>query len=158
MSEHILLVEAGAASQPASLEFLLQERLPSQLSAGQKAQWGAHSAALQLLHFHRARIRPALLLFSLLHPGHLLTLWGRCGALLGLHYGGYPAACWCRRYFAPPLSSRQSQQQLPAPVEEDLSLPLAVTRHHQPALQSLWFTPFSSHFTIDLPSVKFVPF
>lgn len=90
MSKHILFVEAGAACQPASLEFLLQERLPGELSAGQKAHWGAHTAALQLLHFHRARIRPALLLFSPLHPGHLLALWGRGGALLGLHYGDTP--------------------------------------------------------------------
>lgn len=45
MSQHVFLVEAGAARQPAPLEFLLQERLPRQLSAGQKAHRAAHTAA-----------------------------------------------------------------------------------------------------------------
>lgn len=93
MSEHILLVEAGAACQSPSLKFFLHERLASQLSAGQKAHRGAHTAALELLHFHRARrekgnnTAPALALFS--PPRHLFVSLGRCGpALSGLHYGG----------------------------------------------------------------------
>lgn len=49
--KHVFLVQASAACQPSPLEFLLDERLPSELSAGQKAHRGAHTAAIQLLHF-----------------------------------------------------------------------------------------------------------
>lgn len=37
VAEHVFLVQAGAARQPSPLELLLDERLPSELSAGQKA-------------------------------------------------------------------------------------------------------------------------
>lgn len=91
VSQHVLLEEAGAARQPASLEFLLHERLPGELSAGQEAHRGAHTAALKLLHDPPAKIRPAVLCFhrcvllicSLTHdcrsPAWLYILgWGGC--------------------------------------------------------------------------------
>lgn len=50
VAEHVLLEEAAAARQPAPLEVLLHERLPGELSAGQEAHGGAHTAAIRLLH------------------------------------------------------------------------------------------------------------
>lgn len=50
VAEHVLLKQTGAARQSAPLEVLLHERLPGELSAGQEAHGGAHTAAIQLLH------------------------------------------------------------------------------------------------------------
>lgn len=87
MSEHVLLEEARAAGKPAPLEFFLHERLPHELSAGQKAHRGAHTAALQLLHFPLSN---ALKLSRIIRARNSLPqlplFSAECCTRLGLHY------------------------------------------------------------------------
>lgn len=83
MSEHVLLVEAGAAGQPAPLELVLHERLPCQLSAGQKAHGGAHAAALQLLHFHQAETKTRAALLRVVHRRCSVDVARGCSGSVG---------------------------------------------------------------------------
>lgn len=50
MSEHVLLIEAGAAVQSAPLEVVLQLRLSADHPAGEEPDGAPHAAAPHLLH------------------------------------------------------------------------------------------------------------
>lgn len=144
VAEHVLLEEAAASRQPAPLEVLLHERLPGELSAGQEAHGGAHTAAIQLLHgspepnleTHAGRgplsssstnstTQNALILRFTTAP------WASA-AVLQPHYGGLAplSACQCRRLFrtscvlsvVPAASSQQQQPAAAASCSGDGSL------------------------------------
>lgn len=172
MAEHVLLEQAAAAGQPTPLEVLLHERLPGELSAGQEAHGGAHTAAIQLLH---ASAGPnvqthegtwcSLLLLHKVQPqiSFILRLTtAPCCCLYIMVADPHRLAANFDACFAPPVScmwSQQQQQQLPAPVKDppaplQLPPPPPPPRPQPPSCQSVSINSVSSPTLIALERTR----